>query len=352
LDRKLSNGGGLLVTANYPTGGPNIFERLTPTGPYSFTDTPFGKETDGVTPLSGAANEVYLAAVTKDAAMIGGWTFGDVLFCRREGQVSKVNGDGTGLVDPFATLTSTKGPVAFLRGSLVLDRVGTFGGDLLVTDDQGWLFRIKSNGSWSEIVLPSYTDMPDAEGSLVVPNDPGRWGALAGTFLTASEGSSRIFSITPAGSKTAYQFSDTLESISLLKPGFSYYGVAFSQFALAIIPAEEWKKDTRFQNSIIVGSENGNLYLLEWNSVDNVPTLTPIPMILADGEWPGVDHITQFEGADAAAISELACVDTQAPVFGSQCDYATEKSTGKTASLTIGSTVGPCNFVDGVPQDA
>jgi len=335
----------LLVTSFWSTGLPHIFERLVPTGPTSFNAVPFGQEADG-TDLRGASDEVYLATVTSDVPIIQpGWKFGDVFFCRRTGVISKLSFDGTGLVEPWVTL-----PSGFLRGSLVFDRVGTFGGDLIVSDEVGRVFRVNHLGAFVQIAT---VDGP-AEGSIVIPNEPARWGPFAGHYVVGSETTHKLFTISPTGGVITHQYGGEfqMESLSLMKPGFSYYGVAFSNSAVAVIPAAEWNKDPRFQNGIVLGVENGKLYLMEYNAGTGALDLNLIPYDYT--HWGG-NAITQWEGADAAGIPEAngqdgGCVDPGAPVVGSQCDSAVESVTGNVASLSFGDFQGPCSFHNGVPD--
>jgi hypothetical protein len=238
----------LILSANYPSGNPHNFELVDTNGVH----TQFSN-------VSGHTDEIYMAAARTTA---NGWTAGDTYTGNGvEGQILKISADGTTVTNPWVSLPGANG---LLRGGLAFDTTGQFGFDLIVGTTAGQLWKIDSAGNATKIGQAGTSE--ELEGILVIPNDPSRYGALAGKILTGSDGNHlNAFdgvNLTP----TVYGGFTSTENLNLPTAGESFYGVDFAEGKLKGAEASQW---TPYVGDIILGEENGALEDLKWDPTLN-----------------------------------------------------------------------------------
>ena len=120
-----------------------------------------------------------------------------------------------------------------MRGSLYVDRTGVFGGDLIAVTTAGEVWRITSAGV-PTLLADVNTHL---EGVNVVPNDPVRYGPLAGQILAGAENQGRMYAIDAAGDVDFYTFGVAIEDIDLIPANENFFGVNFGSSKLLGAPA-------------------------------------------------------------------------------------------------------------------
>jgi hypothetical protein len=173
----------LITTENYP--GPVQPRQI---DPVTGVNTPFPVAIPGT-----LDNEIKISTVQASACM-GGFQANDVFFPNGQpGQIVRVTDNGATVQDPWVTLPAP-GDIQ-IRGSMFQDRYCAFGGDLIVVTGyeqsffnpdlslHGSVWRVNSSGVATLIVdLKKHL-----EGVIVVPNDPVKYGLLAGRILAGDE---------------------------------------------------------------------------------------------------------------------------------------------------------------------
>ena len=152
-----------------------------------------------------------------------------------------------------------------------------FGGDLIVVTEDGNVYRIDANGNASLLARIGYHD--HIEGVTVLPNDPARYGPLAGCVIVGQEDSgsfdrsqqSGLSAITAQGVVTFYDlgilatnsFSQT-ESIGVVQPNDNLYSDGPESFTSSSpsypilgVPYSELKNLT---GDILLSTEQGLLF--------------------------------------------------------------------------------------------
>lgn len=175
--------GRLIMSVNYPTGSPNNLDLV---------------ELDGSRePFSTLANEPdeLKVATVRNGPCTGGFAVGTVFVGTGAlGSVAVTRIDPSGVV--FESWVQLPTDEAVVRGSLYQDRACSFGGDLIVvtgnpqeepterpTNLTGSVWRINSAGEATRIVHFA----KHLEGVITLPNDPVRYGPLAGRIITGDE---------------------------------------------------------------------------------------------------------------------------------------------------------------------
>lgn len=206
---------------------------------------------------------------------------------------------GDGIVhiahDGSSSSIFTSGLSGQVRG-ILFDSIGSFGGDMLVTTNNGSIYRITSGG----VVTPLGSTGEDTEGLDVAPIG-GTFDGLAGNLVVASEGSGLLRSITPGGVMTLVNPNDPIsgaEELSFVPltlglsgdPVEGMYGANYTQNVLKAGAGEF----AGMQGDIIVTSETGHgVHRLHWNgtSIDHtvVGAFSSQP---EDGLFVTAAHIT------------------------------------------------------------
>jgi RHS repeat-associated protein len=146
---------------------------------------------------------------------LGGFGVGDLFYANGyPGEVVRIKADGTvpGTSgqggNAWVVLPDTSGQTGNLQGAFCVDRTGVYGGDLIVVNQVGKIWRVNSNG------VPTYLTQivtnvgPLFDGMVTLPNDPERYGPWAGRIIIgASVGSSGVlYAVNTNGDFAAYDF--------------------------------------------------------------------------------------------------------------------------------------------------
>jgi RHS repeat-associated protein len=212
----------LIASVNYSGGQPRNFEEIRPDGSH----VPFSK-------VSGFTDEVYIAIAR--SSDVGGFKPGDLFVGNgQDGQIARITDGGRTVISPWVTLPGSGH--GLFRGYLTFDRTGVFSGDLIAETNQGEVWRIDATGHATEVA----NTRSFLEGVEVIPNDPTRYGPLAGTILATDENSTGFFSITSAGQVTFHDIGvGGLEDAHVIPANQNFFGADYAHGrALAIRAAE------------------------------------------------------------------------------------------------------------------
>ena len=214
--------------------------------------------------------------------------------------IAKISNDGHTIETPWVTL-----PFENPIGALAIDTTGVWGGDMVAASTRGDIYTITPQGTHTLIAsVPS-----NVEGLTTVPNDPARYGPLAGTILAGSGdfSGSDLYVITKAGTYTTYPLNigDT-ESIFIVPPNANFYGTDLGTNSLLGASATDF---TSLVGEIVVVQEGFSggvpqgttgLFRLHWDGTQidspisgtNPLTYAPISIPLTSGssqpmQWEG-----------------------------------------------------------------
>jgi hypothetical protein len=280
----------LIVSSNYPTGNPFTYSRI----------DEFGNTTQWST-ASGQSDEVYLD-IPRTAA--GGFTVGEAFTGNgTPGQILKISADGSAVTNTWTTLPGESG---LLRGQLKFDKTGIFGFNLLVTTTTGNVWSVASNGAATHLASLGAGDF---EGITVVPNNPGRYGPMAGKIVVGDENSNNIWTIDTAGNVNVLQgISPTVEGLHIVPANERFVGVAYSDSRILYADSVDFLP---YVGDLLVVSEQfgfgtSGLSRLLWNGSSFVSV--PVPL------HPGSFLPSQWEGSTFAPVA--VPVPGAAAVFG------------------------------------
>lgn len=270
----------LIASVNSDAGySPVAFVEIRPDG----TQVPF-------TGLSGLRDEILLSSVT--AGQPGGWTVGDVFAgTGTQGEIVKVANGGRTVLDPWVTIPQETTDLPIVRASLFFDDTGRFGNDLVVVEG-------RSDGNFTRsasvyLINPQgqVTHLADSglflEGGAVVPDDPARYGPLAGTIVSCAEDVNALVSVDPEGHVSTYALGGVTEpdELHVVRPNTNFYGVNLSggSGSLLAVPAADFAGIT---GDLLLDAEDVSsgtgLYDITWDGSGLVAT----PLTTAAGATP------------------------------------------------------------------
>jgi RHS repeat-associated protein len=236
----------LIATVNYGGGEPRNFEEIKSDG----THVPFSN-------VAGFTDEVYIATVR--SGNLGGFKPGDLFVGNgRDGQVVRITDGGQTVINPWVVFPGTGH--GLLRGALQFDRTGVFGGDLMVATDQGEFWRINASGVATKLARVNQF----IEGVTVVPNDPARYGPLAGTVLGGAEANGGIWAVDAAGKATFYNLGFSgAEALHVIPPNENFFGVDFDSSKVYGVPAAQFS--SMVGDILVLQEFVGGLYRVFWD---------------------------------------------------------------------------------------
>jgi hypothetical protein len=297
----------LLVSVNFDTGQPHNFELVTRDRSHA-----------QFTSVSGLQDEIYLAAVRREACEPpSGFVVGQVFTgTGRPGQIARILPDGSMMQTPWTTLPDETGT---LRGGLFYDRFCVFGGNLIVatTARNMWLVNsagVPTNGLPLARIPPVPGSIaPTLEGPTTVPNNPARFGPWAGKILVAAEGDQGIHSIDAQGNTAFMPFlpmgprgpRENPESIQVVRANQDFFGIAFGPAASPTL-STLWRVSASqlapFVGDILVASGPENigapptrLWALHWNGHTFHSTL--LAELPGDQHWEGTTMAPELRAA-------------------------------------------------------
>lgn len=284
----------IVMSVNYGAGGvPYNFERIEADGTEHMFST-----------YSGLTDEVKIA--TARSGNPAGWDVG-TLFTGNgiEGQIVKISADGSQISNPWVSLPGVNN--GLMRGGLYVDRTGVWNGDLLIVTDSGEIWRIDKQGNPTQVSTPKGVHL---EGVISVPNNPTRFGPLAGKLIAGAEQQGDLWVISPNGDATTVKVGCTtptscvnIEDIDIVNPGENFFGVNFGTNRLLGVTAAECKS---MVGDILLTQENvtagtSGLWRLHWNPTTQALEAQPIqiaPGSATIGQW---EHTT-FANASVVEI--------------------------------------------------
>lgn len=146
---------------------------------------------------------------------------GTVFLVGRAGdELTRVLPDGSSSV--FADIGAQAGRSVGNGEGVYVDRTGVWGGDVLVGTSTGELWRVNASGQASFVVDVGNQRI---EGILTIPDDPARYGPLAGKVLLGNNGESRVIAVAADGSVDAYATAFAIEDLDLVMEGENLIGV-------------------------------------------------------------------------------------------------------------------------------
>jgi len=240
----------LVMSINYPTGQPYNFELVDQNG----THTQFST-------ISGLSDEVKIATA-RDS--LGGFIAGELFVGTGvAGVVARVSPNGTTVTDPWVTLP---GETGLMRGSLHIDRIGLFGGDLIVVTTAGGVWRVTSLGAAMQLAkLDTHL-----EGVVTVPEDAAKYGPWAGKIIAGAEQQGRVYSIDLFGNTDFFELFDEdgvairPEDIEIIPANANFFGVDFVGKTLRFAPASEF---AAMVGDVLIAQEDppANLWRVFWD---------------------------------------------------------------------------------------
>jgi RHS repeat-associated protein len=276
----------VVVSVNYFGGQPRNFETILTDGSH----VPFSN-------VSGFSDEVLIATVR--SGNTGGFTVGDLFVGNGiDGQIVKITNGGNTVINPWVVLPGCCH--GLFRGALWLDQTGVFGGDLIAVTDNGEVWRVNSAG------VPTFLANVHAflEGVTTVPNDPVRYGPLAGKIAATWEDGSRggVYTVDPQGHTAFIDLGmNQLEDIRIIPPNQNFFGVNYGTSRILGVPSTQFTSvvgDLLLTQEFHGGGTTG-LYRLFWDGT----AIRVQPFDLGAGSPP----VAQWEhvGFAPAAIDPL-----------------------------------------------
>ncbi|HZU34488.1 MAG TPA: putative Ig domain-containing protein, partial [Gemmataceae bacterium] len=258
----------LIASVNYGGGQPHNFEEIKADGSHvQFSN------------VSGFTDEVYMAIAR--SSDIGGFKPGDIFVGNgKDGQIARITDNGQTVINPWVTLPGSGH--GLFRGYLTFDRTGVFSGDLIAETDRGEVWRINAAGQATEIA----NTHSFLEGVEVIPNDPARYGPLAGTILATNEQSSGFYSITPDGKVTFYDVGiGGLEDAHVIAANENFFGSDYGSGRILGIGANEL---TPLVGDILFTQESNHLFRMYWDGkAVQVQQLDYAPGSTTARQWEG-----------------------------------------------------------------
>jgi choice-of-anchor A domain-containing protein/RHS repeat-associated protein len=242
----------VLASVNYPNGQPYNFNRILTDG----SNVQFSN-------ASGFGDEVQMATVR--SGNVGGFTVGDLFVGNGlDGQIVRITDGGNTVINPWVVLPGSNH--GLLRGALWVDQTGLYGGDLIAVTTTGEVWRVNSAG------VPTFLANVHAflEGVTTVPNDPVRYGPLAGKIVASWEDPNQggLFTIDPQGNTNFIPLGlNWLENIRLIPANQNFFGVNYGTGRILGVPSSQFTSsvgDLLLAQEFMAGGTSG-LDRLVWD---------------------------------------------------------------------------------------
>lgn len=264
----------VVISVNYSSGFPRNFERIE----FDGTHFPFSN-------VAGFTDEVKIATV-RSGGFPGGFTVGDLFTGNGvDGQIARITNNGVTVINPFVDLPG--GGNGLMRGSLHIDRTGAFGGDLIAVTTAGEVWRVTSGGVPTKLAAVG----THLEGVITVPNDPAKYGPLAGKIIAGAEQQGRLYTIDPGGNVAFFLPGVNIEDIDLIPANQNFFGV---NFGTGRILGAEAAQFASIAGDILLTQEVGGapsgLFRLFWDGTQlQTQPITLTPDSFVPGQW---EHVT------------------------------------------------------------
>lgn len=210
-------------------------------------------------PIPGFSGEINVSS----SLGLGGFASRDV-FAGSEagGTIYHISNDGT--TNPGSVFVS--GLTGGVRG-IAFDPYGSYGNDMIVTTNAGYIYRVNSSGAASLLA----TVGEDVEG---ISFAPAKFGSIAaGTLVVASEGSGNLRAITPAGAVLVFANVPSAEMVSFVPlnlgiSGNPLEGFYAANYSFDIINASASEFTPYLGDIVVTGETTHNVTNVSWNGTD------------------------------------------------------------------------------------
>ena len=263
----------VVISANYYSGGwPYNFERINFDGTHVQFST-----------AAGFSDEVKIGTVR--SGNVGGFTTGDLFTGNGiDGQIARITNGGATIISPWVDLPGVGN--GLMRGSLYVDRTGVYGGDLIVATTGGEVWRVTSTGV-PTVIADVNTHL---EGLITIPNNPVKYGPLAGKIIAGAEGQGRLYAFDATGASTFYTVGVNIEDIDLILANENFFGVNFGTSRILGAPVSEF---AAMVGDILLTQEmhsGSGLFQLFWDGVNLQATQLTLDLgSTIPGQW---EHVT------------------------------------------------------------
>ena len=264
----------IILSVNYSGGQPSNLERVEFDGSHSTYSA-----------LAGLTDELKIATV-RSVGNPAGFPVGDVFTGNgQDGEIVRVTNGGATVMNPWVSLPGTNN--GLMRGSLYIDRTGVYGGDLIVCTTNGEVWRVDINANPTFIAAVG----THLEGLATVPNDPVRYGPLAGKIIAGAENQGLLYAFDATGATSTFALGVNVEDIDFIRANEAFIGVNFGTSRLLSTPATSF---AGMDGDILLTQEfpsgGSGLYRLVWNGSALVATQFMVdPMSASVGQW---EHVT------------------------------------------------------------
>ena len=265
----------------------------------------------GVAPFGAPLPGFYGEINVSSSLGLGGFASRNV-FAGSEGSgtIYQISNDGT--TNPGTAFVS--GLIGGVRG-IAFDPYGSYGNDMIVTTNLGYVYRVNSSGVAS--VLANVGE--DVEG---ISFAPAAFGAVAaGTLVVASEGSGNLRAITPGGGVTVFANVPSAEMVSFVPLNLGISGNPLEGFYAAdysynIINAPASDFASYLGDIVVTGETTHNVTDISWDGTSFVySSIGTFPFQPEDGIFvtaailnPGCDATNSCKGSTVPEPATLALV--------------------------------------------
>jgi len=274
------------MSVNYGSGGnPYNFELVASDG----TRTQFSS-------ISGMSDEVKIATVRSVArggsaqSLAQGFLVGELFTGNGiDGEIVRISPNGSSTF----TWSLPGAGNGLMRGSLYVDRTGVYNGDLIVVTTGGEVWRIASSAPAN--CATGCTKIADVnthlEGVITVPNDPIKYGSIAGKIIAGAEGPGLMYVFDANGFVGTHNLGVAIEDIDLIQANENFFGVNFGTNKLLGASASDFAS---MVGDILLTQEFGGgpsgLFRLYWNGTSLVAESIGLSLGSATpGQW---EHVT------------------------------------------------------------
>jgi hypothetical protein len=231
-----------------------------------------------------------------------GWTVGEFFTGNGvPGEISRISADGSAITSAWVKLDTSFG---LLRGALKFDTTGIFNGDLLVVGESGVVYRINSAGTPTHLFsVPENLKLAACaawhiEGMLIVPNDPVKYGGLAGKVLLGAQYSVQMLVWDPVtGNIVSFITPFEVEDFQIIPANENLFGIAYASGQMVGAQATDF---AGYEGYIIAieepachaKSSDSGLWILEWDATTSAPKWTAVGLtaqsvVPANAQWEG-----------------------------------------------------------------
>jgi MYXO-CTERM domain-containing protein len=285
----------VVMSVNYSSGSPHNLELINVNGSHAQFSS-----------VSGFTDEVKIA--TARSGNPGGLPAGDLFVGNGvDGQIVRITNGGATVINPWVDLPGAGN--GLMRGSLYVDRTGVYGGDVIAVTEQGEVWRVSPAGA-PTFIADVNTHL---EGMITVPNDPGKYGPLAGKIIAGAENQGLLYAFDANGMFATYSLGVNIEDIDMITANENFFGVNFGTSKLLGAPSADFAPyvdDILLTQEFPSGGGTG-LFVLSWNGSTLVTEQLTLNAGSAPvGQW---EHVT-FAPAGIVEIPPVTGVPEPATI--------------------------------------